>query len=300
MNSENRILFEAPNLEELTKEHSVFDMHFHSRYTDGTDSVQDIIERAHQLNIGIAITDHNDIRAAVEIDQDQSVPSIPGIEITSEIGTHLLIYFYHIEYLKEFYVGHVMPYLGKDVMSPISLHLDEIIRRAKAYECIIIFPHPYSAVYTGVCNYNFSQEQLRDFFSLVDGVEVINSGNFNKWNLQCAILGFNLDKAITGGSDGHALHHMGKVVTWADCKKDRRSFLDAIKNKENKVIGKEMNLLKKVTSNSHKLKSNLKNSPDNIGRNIRYGYTFFNSKSKQFRENFRNRIATGARRGMLL
>jgi hypothetical protein len=97
---------------------------------------------------------------------------------------------------------------------------------------------------------------------MVDGVEVINSSNLKKWNLRCALLGFNLDKAITGGSDGHSIKHMGRAVSVADCQPDPRAFLDALKKKQNKVIGKEIDILRKVTSNGLKLRTNLKNYPD--------------------------------------
>lgn len=290
MNNKDRILFEIPDLEELTKQYTVFDMHFHSNYSDGMNTIHEIANRARYLDIGIAITDHNDIRGAVEMDSDKTVLSIPGIEITSKIGSHLLIYFYDIEDLKSFYYNDILPYMGKDVMSSLSLRLEEIIERARVFETVIIFPHPYSAVFTGICNYNFSNDELTHLFDIVDGVEVINSGNLNKWNLQCTVLGFNLDKAITGGSDGHTISHMGKVVNWARCPKDRKSFLDAIKNKQNKVVGKEINLIKKVTSNSRKIKSNFKNYHNSIGKNIKYGYTVFNSKSKRLKDNVKRTV----------
>jgi hypothetical protein len=45
-------------------------------------------------DIGVAITDHNEIRGAVEMDRIRDVLSIPGIEVTSGEGSHLLVYFY--------------------------------------------------------------------------------------------------------------------------------------------------------------------------------------------------------------
>ena len=54
-------------------------------------------------------------------------------------------------------------------------------------------------------------------YEMADGIEVINAENMNKWNLQSTVLGFNVGKGITGGSDGHRLSQMGKAVTYADC-----------------------------------------------------------------------------------
>lgn len=290
MNNRNRIQFERPNLTRLTEQYTVVDLHFHTEHSDGISKVKDVAERAYQLGIGVAITDHNQIRGAIEIDNYKEILSIPGIEITSREGTHLLVYFYDIESLKQFYGNDVEPFMGNDVMQSTSLEMEEIIKRARAFETIIIFPHPYCVAYTGICNLNFSKNRINRLYDMVDGVEVINSQNMNKWNLQCAVLGFNLDKAITGGSDGHMIHHLGRVVSYAACENDCKSFLDAIRGKQNKVIGKEIGMLRKVTSNTIKIGGNLRNYPEFVEKNIRYGRTIINSKSKTLRENVKRSI----------
>ena len=122
---------------------------------------------------------------------------------------------------------------------------------------------------------------------MVDGIEVINAENMNKWNLQSTVLGFNVGKGITGGSDGHRLSQMGKAVTYADCPPDREAFLDAVKDGRTNVMGKEIDLLRKVTSNTFKLKNNIRNYPDLLEKNIRYSYTLFNSKQRSLRASMR-------------
>ena len=290
MNNTHRIQFEKPKLSDLIKHSTVVDLHFHSRYSDGSNTVQQIVHRARELGIGIAITDHNEIRGAVELDSYPDILSIPGIEITSLEGTHILIYFYNIGDLQAFYENDVRPYMGNGVMSSTALRMEDVIQRARTYETVIIFPHPDCAIYTGICNFFFSPERLNRLFDMVDGVEVINSSNLKKWNLRCALLGFNLDKAITGGSDGHSVKHLGKAVSVADCPPDSRSFLDALKNKQNKVIGKEIDILRKVTANGFKLRTNLKNYPDLVEKNLKYSYQVINFKSKSFRDNVKRKV----------
>ncbi len=280
MTTLNRIQFEKPDLTTLTQTATVVDMHFHTRYSDGRNSVATVAERAQKLGIGIAITDHNAIQGAVEISRYWNLLTIPGIEITSREGTHLLVYFYDIKSLKRFYARDVQPFMGPEVMSAIGLGMEEIIQRARAFKTVIIFPHPYCAVYTGICNLQFPPERRQHLLDLVDGVEVINSENLNKWNLRCALLGFNLKKAITGGSDGHTLYHMGRVVSYTPGRKNRGAFLDAVRSGENSVVGKEINFLRKMTSNGLKFKTNFRNCPDLLERNFKYSCMAINSHSK--------------------
>ena len=287
MNCSNphKILFERPNLDELTEHHTVVDLHFHSKYSDGKNSINSIAKRVRELGIGIAITDHNEIKGAVELDRYRGILSIPGIEITSAEGTHLLIYFYDIKSLKKFYKKDVKPRMGHDVMSSTSLEMEEIIACARTFETVIIFPHPYSATFTGIQNTYFPADRLEHLFGMVDGIEVINAENLTKWNLRSALLGFNLDMGITGGSDGHHLPQMGRAVCYAPCRKDRRAFLDAVKSKKTRVIGKESDIIRKVKSNSVKLRNNIRNYPDLVEKNLRYSCSVINSKSKTLKDN---------------
>ena len=286
----HRIQFEKPKIAELKKQNTVVDLHFHSCYSDGHNTVEEIACKAQELGIGIAITDHNEIRAAVEIDGYRGVFSIPGIEITSSEGTHVLIYFYQVDKLEAFYNNDVIPHMGHDIMSSTSLPMEEIIKRARKYKTVIIFPHPYCGIYTGIQNTYFTEARRQKIFSMIDGVEVINAENMKKSNLRSALLGFNLGKGITGGSDGHRLPQMGKVVTYAPCDRSRQAFLEAIKTKKTKVIGKETDLFRKVTSNGVKLRSSFKNYPDLFEKNLKYSYTVINSKSKEIKENVKRSL----------
>jgi predicted metal-dependent phosphoesterase TrpH len=291
----NRIVFEKPDIEKLTLKNTVVDMHFHSVYSDGRNRVDEIVEYAEYLGIGVAITDHNAIQGAVEIDTYDNVLSIPGIEVTSFEGTHLLVYFYDIENLCRFYDQDVAPYMGREVMSSIDLPMEDIIERAKRLGAVTIFPHPYCGIYTGITNHHFDKKRLDKLFEQVDGVEVINSENLNKWNLKSALLGFNLNKAIMGGSDGHSLYQLGRVVTFARCDNDGRTFLSAVKNGRSRVVGKEIDILRKVQSNSIKLRSNLKNYPDIMEKNFNYGRKVIHLKSKTLRDRVKTRLSDSIR-----
>ncbi len=291
MTEKNRVEFQKPDLEHLTSSYTVVDMHFHSHYSDGTSSIDQIAQRARQLGIGLALTDHNEIRGALEINTYQGLMTIPGIEITTSDGPHILIYFYEIEELEKFYHEAIIPHLGFDVMSPISLTVEQTIAAGRDYNCLVFGAHPYCATFTGICNSQIDRQRQSDLLSAIDGVEVLNASNLNKWNLKSTVLGFNLGKAMIGGSDGHSLGHMAKAVSYAACRPTRRDFLDSIRDGRSHVIGKEIPLIGKVTSNGRKLRSNISNCPDLLERNIRYGYALLHSKSRIFRQNVKRKFS---------
>ena len=283
----HRIQFKKPDLETLTEQYTVVDMHFHTFHSDGHNSVDEISAYARQLDIGIAITDHNEIKGAVELARQKDILCIPGIEVTSTEGSHVLVYFYAHGDLERFYRQTILPAMGSEIMSSTSLEMEAIIEAARRFPSVIVFPHPYSAAYSGIQNSYFSETRLLELYEMVDGIEVINAENMNKWNLQSTVLGFNVGKGITGGSDGHRLSQMGKAVTYACGKLDREAFLHAVKEGQTHVIGKEIDLLRKVTSNTIKLKNNIRNYPDLIEKNIRYSYTLLNNKQRSLRESVR-------------
>ncbi len=291
MNHPLRVAFEQPDLHELTQTYTVVDMHFHSRYSDGMNLIKSIVARAKKLGIGLAITDHNDIRGAIRLDHYKNeMLTIPGIEVTSREGSHVLIYFYDIETLKDFYETELKVHLGKNVMASSALSMETIIEKAREVDSLVIFPHPHCAVYTGICNPIFSKDRLAALLEMADGVEVINAGNLKKWNLQCAVLGFNLGKSMIAGSDGHHLNHMGKAVTFTRRVNTRKAFLDAVKDNRNWVVGKEIDLLRKVASNSYKIRKNVRNYPHLFEKNVRYSYSLIHSKTRQLKDSMQKKI----------
>ena len=79
------------------------DLHIHTKYSDGTHSVQEIIERASQKKLkAISITDHDCIDAypfSQELGSQHGIEVIPGVELSSEIegvDIHILGYFLDI------------------------------------------------------------------------------------------------------------------------------------------------------------------------------------------------------------
>jgi len=289
---QNRIVFDRPDLALLRRDYAVFDMHYHTRYTDGRDSVAMIAARARALDIGVALTDHNDIRGVLEMEKIPDVGFIPGIEVTSREGSHVLVYFYAVSHLRKFYTKYIRPFLGRDIMSSTRLPMEEILYSAKLFPSVVIFPHPYCVAYTGICNLNFDEQRLDRLLKAADGVEVINAENIHRWNLRSAELGLSLKKALTGGSDGHSLSYMGKVVTCAACPQEGPALLDAVKNGGTWIVGKEINLFRRVATSSSRLATSAAVYPDRLGKNLRYGYRVIHVKSGLIRKQVQRTFLT--------
>lgn len=277
----HRVVFERPALKALGDSYTVMDLHFHSRYSDGFNTIDAIAKRARKLGIGIAVTDHNAIGGAVEMAGYKDILSIPGIEVTSREGAHILVYFYTVNDLIDFYEIEISPWLGKHVMTSCAMSMESIISSARKHNGVIVFPHPYCAMYTGICNPVFNEKRRASLLAMSDGVEVINGGNVHRWNLNATVLGFNMNTALTAGSDGHNLFQMGSAVTYAACGNDPAAFLDAIREKTTWTIGKEVGFLRKVTANGLKIRSSLKNSTDLFGKSVRYSAALINAGSRK-------------------
>ncbi len=287
----HRVVFQRPALSALTNAYTVVDLHFHSRHSDGFNSVDAIAKRARKLGIGIAITDHNAIAGAVEMAERKDVFCIPGIEITAREGAHILVYFDTVNDLIDFYETDVAPWLGKNVMTSCAMSMESIVACAKKHNGVVVFPHPYCAVYTGVCNPIFSRRRQESLLSMADGVEVINGANVHRWNLKSTVLGFNMNMGLTAGSDGHNLFQMGSAVTYAACMREPAAFLDAIREKMTWTMGKEVGFLRKVTSSSMKLRTNFNNTSDLFGKNMRYGLALVHSGSRKVRDSIHETMA---------
>ncbi len=77
------------------KGYTAVDMHIHTRYSDAAIGIPSLLSRARHLGTGIAVTDHNEIRGVVEASEKaRDVLVVPGIELSSREGPHILLYFY--------------------------------------------------------------------------------------------------------------------------------------------------------------------------------------------------------------
>ncbi|MDO8740931.1 MAG: PHP domain-containing protein [Candidatus Woesearchaeota archaeon] len=265
-----RVDFKKPNLKALKrKKFTVADMHVHSRYSDGVNKIKRIMNRAKKLGIGIAITDHNEIRGSIEAHKSRKVFVIPGIETSSSEGIHALFYFYTIKELKNFYNSIVLPNkVKRDFFLRISLR--DIVKASSKFKCIMAIAHPYAPGWTAMFNKIHSKIVNKNLINCFHAVEVLSACNLRKRNLRALDLAERIKKPITAGSDAHTLMEIGKAVTYVKKEQGLNGFLNSILNNTNFVVGKERRFLPNAASQTLKVRKHLRKPYVLLKRGVRY------------------------------
>ncbi|RKX69441.1 hypothetical protein DRP53_08170 [candidate division WOR-3 bacterium] len=159
-----------------------FDLHIHSKYSlDSISEVRDIIATAKRRGLnGIAITDHNTIKGAVEakmINTDKDFVVIIGAEIATEIGDIIGLF------------------LKEEITARNFAGVIEEIHRQGG---IAVLPHPYKG------------HKLDDsVLEKIDVIEVFNSRQSEDGNRKAMKLAERYKKPMVAGSDAHFLSEIG-------------------------------------------------------------------------------------------
>jgi predicted metal-dependent phosphoesterase TrpH len=175
------------------------DLHIHTTYSDGMGTVRAMLEAASRTDLDvIAITDHDEIRGALEaadMAPRYGLEVIPGVEITTRQG-HLLALFVEQTF-------------------PRGLSLKETVLRVAAAGGVCVAAHP-----TGQFIPSLSAGDIReavedpDVAATLLGIEVYNGGlPFLRNNRSAQELGDLVGLAQLAGSDSHLLWTVGMCHT---------------------------------------------------------------------------------------
>lgn len=159
-------------------------------YSDGAASPEAMIMQAKAIGLsGIAITDHNEIKGALEAMRiaPPDFKVIPGIEVSSAAG-HILA-------------------LGVTQLIPRDLPADKTVDLIHKAGGIAVAAHPFDRIRHGVGELVFSV----DF----DAVEVYNGHTMISYGSPKEILK-KIKVPAVGGSDAHLLCEIGSVVMFLD------------------------------------------------------------------------------------
>ncbi len=172
------------------KGYTPVDMHIHTHHSDAAISIPSLLKRAKHLGMGVAITDHNEISGVIEAyNHSHEVLVIPGIELSSCEGPHILLYFYSAGDLADYFTTHI--------------------------KCVKVAAHPfgYFGINRGILKCIDNKTLPAEIITHIDGIEVICGGMGQDLNDKAARYAGEHDLPITGGSDAHVLPSVGGVVT---------------------------------------------------------------------------------------
>ncbi|MCW4021148.1 MAG: CehA/McbA family metallohydrolase [Candidatus Bathyarchaeota archaeon] len=183
------------------------DMHVHTRHSDSTGSVEEVLETAQRKGLdGIAITDHKTLKGAYEALQNRgSLIVIPGEEIKTTKGEILV--------------------LGIKKAIPEHLTIIEALKRTHTQGGLAVIPHPTVPLFS-----NLREKDLRTL--PIDGLEVFSAitplpWHFLRKNLELAR---RLGLSITAGSDSHNPETVGDAYTIVYSEsRDLKAVLHAIR-----------------------------------------------------------------------
>lgn len=265
MNETDRVVFRHPDWNSIADSGKLCaDMHFHTNCSDSYTDIRCLIDLARSRKTGVAITDHNLISSVMEIDIKRSdVFIIPGMEVSTSDGPHILTYFYDQNDLKEFWTSNIKPKLQSCPWLALKgCTVEDLLNLLEKENCVVSGAHPmgYLGSNKGVEVCNVKGYLSDEVVERLDAYEVICSGMTRKSNLCALEAAQRHDLAFTGGTDGHLLSEVGNVVSVADAE-DLDGFLDSVVKRKNIIIGKEKNVLRKVEMGSASFSKFIRHAP---------------------------------------
>jgi hypothetical protein len=244
---EGAIRYTAPDISHLISEgYYPVDMHLHTNHSDGMTKITDLLTYAQKRNLGVAITDHNEISGSLDaLSRSSDVLVIPGIELETQEGPHLLFYFYSSGDMEDFFKIFSQKRVECTPGLLQNLPVMECLYLAEPFDCMRIAAHPYGyyGINRGVLKC-VEKEMIPGVINHIEGIEVICGGMIRSLNQKAISYAQNHVIPFTGGSDAHILSDVGNVVTAVQAD-STDEFLDGIRKRKNIVIGKPGSYLAK-------------------------------------------------------
>ena len=203
---------------ELRSGHGLVDLHYHTTWSDGLATPRQALDRARELDLRLAITDHNMIEGVLEAwtlaGDEAEARLIPGIEITTLERIHLLVYFRRPEELQAFFLRSIAPFRarGATATTPIPRPVSDLLEDLQAYECLTAAAHPFAMAMNGWLTVRSRYDYILGRIEDLDAVEVLNGQELDGPNDQAAAWARARRMGLVAGSDGHTLGELGRVV----------------------------------------------------------------------------------------
>jgi predicted metal-dependent phosphoesterase TrpH len=199
-----------------------FDLHTHSNFSDGLPSIDRIEDRCRRDQLSISLTDHNEIRGSVLLNERDRISCLPGIEVGTKEGLEFLVYFGCPGQLEDYYRRAVEPFLLSRFMVRSKVASIECLETAKEMGAYVSLAHPFAFGRKSLDFQRASRKTTKTFVDEVveriDAVELYNGGVPPKVNRRAAAFLESIDKPITVGSDSHRLRTYGSCGVYLDAK----------------------------------------------------------------------------------
>ena len=175
-----------------------------------------------------------------------NIDGLTVFQVSAEDGPHILLYFYDIAEMVEFYEREVEGKKGKSPYMATGLPTVDLLGCSDRYNCVRAAAHPYGYLVfnKGVAKCIEKQYFAEETLSRFEAVEVINGGMRRNLNRKASNLAVRKGLGLVGGTDGHTLKDLGNIVTCAESA-DVEGFLNAVVHRQSFVVGREKNLLDK-------------------------------------------------------
>ncbi len=242
----------------------VADMHFHTNCSDSFTDVDKLMELAQARHTGLAITDHNLIKSLQKIQgKEYTVPVIPGMEVSTSDGPHVLVYFYDFKDLESFWTRNIRPELNYCPWLALkNCPTEKLLDLLEGENCVVSAAHPMGYLMSNkgveVCiNKKYLEPEVA---TRLDAYEVVCSGMTRRSNNFAQEAAVRYGIGFTGGTDGHLMTEVGNVVTISDAS-DIDGFLDSVKNHKVDICGMEKSTPRKVQMGSASLVRFIQHAP---------------------------------------
>jgi hypothetical protein len=189
------------------------DLHSHSRYSDGTATLADIEAACERRRIGVALTDHNEIRGAIKLRERERIWSVPGIEVGTIEGLEFLVYFRDPGRMEDYFIQSVDPYLLSRFMVRTKIRSLDAIEAAQECGGYVSLAHPFAP---GRKSIDFHRQRgpreqafVDRVLQSVNAIELFNGGVLRASNAKASDFSLGIDKPFTAGSDSHHISTLG-------------------------------------------------------------------------------------------
>lgn len=216
------------------------DLHMHTSASDGMHSGMTMAKIANRRDISIAIADHNHIKGNIDAAKNRlGVTVVPGIEVTTREGPHILFYFYKHADLQLFFRRYIRPNHRKAFTSNLKIGTMKLISAARKLNGLIVPAHPFSPGFSG------SYLQFGDnpeFIQSSSAVEVLNSAVSSSMNQKAKAWADSLEKPGIGSTDSHCCWNIGKAYTLLQDSSSVEAILESIRNGAVRASGREFTI----------------------------------------------------------